>query len=34
MQGIAFVKDPDGYWIEILQSDMVETRGKDWGLAQ
>lgn len=33
MQGIAFVKDPDGYWIEILQADMVEKRGKDWGLA-
>lgn len=34
MQGIAFVKDPDGYWIEILQADMAEKRGKDWGLAQ
>jgi len=34
MQGIAFVKDPDGYWIEILQADMAEKRGKDWGLSQ
>ena len=34
MQGIAFVKDPDGYWIEILQADMAEKRGKDWGLQQ
>ena len=33
MQGIAFVKDPDGYWIEILQADMAEKRGKDWGLS-
>lgn len=33
MQGIAFVKDPDGYWVEILQADMAEKRGKDWGLA-
>jgi lactoylglutathione lyase len=32
MQGIAFVKDPDGYWVEILQADTVEKRGKDWGL--
>ena len=34
MQGIAFIKDPDGYWIEILQADMAEKRGKDWGLQQ
>ena len=34
MQGIAFVKDPDGYWVEILQADMAEKRGKDWGLEQ
>ena len=34
MQGIAFVKDPDGYWVEILQADMAEKRGKDWGLQQ
>ena len=32
MQGLAFVKDPDGYWIEILQSDMVEKRGAQWGV--
>ncbi|MEX1081626.1 MAG: lactoylglutathione lyase [Halofilum sp. (in: g-proteobacteria)] len=24
MNGLAFVKDPDGYWIEILQADMLE----------
>jgi len=34
MNGIAFIKDPDGYWIEILQADMLEKRGKDWGLKQ
>ena len=33
MSNIAFIKDPDGYWIEILQADMLEKRGKDWGLA-
>ena len=33
MQGLAFIRDPDGYWIEILQADMLEKRGKDWGLA-
>ncbi|MEQ8428561.1 MAG: lactoylglutathione lyase [Gammaproteobacteria bacterium] len=32
MQGLAFIRDPDGYWIEILQADMLEQRGKDWGL--
>lgn len=32
MQGLAFIQDPDGYWIEILQADMVEKRGKDWGV--
>ena len=24
MKGLAFIKDPDGYWIEILQADMIE----------
>lgn len=24
MNGLAFVKDPDGYWVEILQADMLE----------
>ena len=33
MRGLAFVRDPDGYWIEILQADMVEQRGASWGLA-
>lgn len=33
MQGLAFVRDPDGYWIEILQADMVERRGADWGVS-
>lgn len=32
MKGLAFVKDPDGYWVEILQADMMARRGKDWGL--
>ena len=26
MKGLAFVKDPDGYWIEILQADMIERQ--------
>ena len=26
MKGLAFVKDPDGYWIEILQADMIEQQ--------
>lgn len=26
MKGLAFIKDPDGYWIEILQADMLETQ--------
>ena len=34
MQGLAFIQDPDGYWIEILQADMLEQRGKDWGLKE
>lgn len=24
MKGLAFIEDPDGYWIEILQSNMIE----------
>jgi len=24
MKGLAFIEDPDGYWIEILQADMIE----------
>lgn len=28
MKGLAFVKDPDGYWIEILQPDMLEKQRK------
>ena len=27
MKGLAFIKDPDGYWIEILQPDMIEHQG-------
>jgi len=26
MKGLAFIKDPDGYWIEILQADMLESQ--------
>ncbi|MFB4204009.1 Lactoylglutathione lyase [wastewater metagenome] len=26
MKGLAFIKDPDGYWIEILQADMMERQ--------
>lgn len=28
IKGLAFVKDPDGYWIEILQADMLERHGR------
>ncbi|MBS3804115.1 MAG: lactoylglutathione lyase [Oleiphilaceae bacterium] len=28
MKGLAFIKDPDGYWIEILQPDMFEKQRK------
>jgi len=28
MKGLAFIKDPDGYWIEILQPDMLQKRRK------
>ena len=24
MKGLAFITDPDGYWIEILQANMIE----------
>ncbi|MEM7026645.1 MAG: lactoylglutathione lyase [Pseudomonadota bacterium] len=34
MQGLAFIQDPDGYWIEIIQADMLAMRGKDWGVAE
>ncbi|OEY65469.1 lactoylglutathione lyase [Marinobacter sp. X15-166B] len=27
MKGLAFIKDPDGYWIEILQPNMLESQG-------
>ena len=29
MKGLAFIKDPDGYWIEILQPDMLARQQKD-----
>ena len=29
MKGLAFIKDPDGYWIEILQPNMLEKQRKD-----
>ncbi len=28
MKGLAFIRDPDGYWIEILQADMMERQNK------
>ena len=28
MKGLAFIRDPDGYWIEILQPDMMERQRK------
>lgn len=27
LQGIAFIQDPDGYWVEIVQADMMERQG-------
>ncbi len=29
MKGLAFIKDPDGYWIEILQANMLEKQQAD-----
>jgi lactoylglutathione lyase len=29
MKGLAFVKDPDGYWVEILQPNMLEKQRKE-----
>lgn len=29
MKGLAFIRDPDGYWIEILQPDMMERQRKE-----
>ena len=29
MKGLAFIKDPDGYWIEIIQADMMEKQQKE-----
>ncbi len=29
MKGLAFIKDPDGYWIEILQPDMLQKQSKN-----
>ncbi len=31
MKGLAFIQDPDGYWIEILQPDMMQKQRKDRG---
>ena len=28
MKGLAFIRDPDGYWIEVLQADTLEKLGK------
>ena len=28
MKGLAFIRDPDGYWIEILQANMMEQQAK------
>jgi len=27
LQGIAFIQDPDGYWVEVVQADMMERQG-------
>lgn len=29
MPGIAFIRDPDGYWIEIVQADIIEQLHRD-----
>ena len=29
MKGLAFIEDPDGYWIEILQANMIEKSQTD-----
>ena len=29
MKGLAFITDPDGYWIEILQANMIEKSTSD-----
>jgi len=29
MKGLAFIRDPDGYWIEILQPDRMASLGRD-----
>ena len=29
MKGLAFIKDPDGYWIEILQPNMLEKQRRE-----
>ena len=31
MKGLAFIKDPDGYWIEIVQSKKVANIVKEMG---
>lgn len=28
MQGIAFIRDPDGYWVEIVQADILEQQAR------
>lgn len=28
MKGLAFIQDPDGYWIEIIQANMVEKNSQ------
>ncbi|MBR72702.1 MAG: lactoylglutathione lyase [Rhodospirillaceae bacterium] len=28
MKGLAFIEDPDGYWIEILQANIIEKNSK------
>jgi lactoylglutathione lyase len=28
MKDVAFIKDPDGYWIEIVQADLLAQLGR------
>ncbi|KAF0809386.1 lactoylglutathione lyase [Alcanivorax sp. S71-1-4] len=31
MMGVAFIQDPDGYWVEIIQADMMEKQARQQG---
>jgi lactoylglutathione lyase len=33
MQDVAFIKDPDGYWIEIVEPGLLKNLGREWSLS-